>query len=115
MVTFPSLLLVMAPGAILTRLRRRYNTCILGHFSRFAGLLIRILYGTNVYIYCDDDKILDEDQSKVLISSNHRTRIDWMFIIWIYGSVIRKVSGNYILSSYQVVDLIAVRPVVYLI
>jgi len=92
-VTFPTLMFVLIPSRAVALWRRRYTTFILGHFSRFAGLLIRTLYGTRVFIYSDSKEIMNEEDNKVLICSNHRTRIDWMFIIWIYGSVIRKVAG----------------------
>ena len=47
-----------------------------------------------MYVYSDDERVLSDQSSKVVMSSNHRTRIDWMFIIWIYGAVIGKVAGE---------------------
>ena len=82
-----------------------FQILIFGHYSRFAGLLIRALYGTQVYVYCDDENILREGNNKVLISSNHRTRIDWMFIIWIYGSIIDKISGWSLIYSLIIAEL----------
>lgn len=54
----------------------------------FAGDLVTHWCGTKVYIYTDDDRILSDADQHLLIASNHRTRVDWMYVFWVYGQVI---------------------------
>jgi len=44
------------------------------------------MLGTKVFIYSDSEDILKD--TGVVILSNHRTRVDWMYAGWVYGYMI---------------------------
>ncbi len=65
------------------KLRRYYTSAIGKLFFDFAASYLLIFGGTKLFIYCNDDRILHETSS-VILMSNHRTRVDWMFVGWCY-------------------------------
>ena len=89
---FPILLLIVIPSKRVILFRRKIISKLCGYYLEFAYFLVEYLCQTSVNIYCDDLSILSE-QTSVLILSNHRTRIDWMYVGWCYGSFISIVSN----------------------
>ena len=65
------------------KLRRYYTSAVGKLFFDFAASYLLIFGGTKLFIYSNDHRILDETSS-VILMSNHRTRVDWMFVGWCY-------------------------------
>jgi lysocardiolipin and lysophospholipid acyltransferase len=81
----PTILFMMIPIRLVISLRRQWIALVSGIFFDFAGVLLALL-GTKVFVYCDNQDILKD--TGVVIISNHRTRVDWMYAGWLYGYII---------------------------
>lgn len=64
-----------------------------GLFFDFTAFILTALCGTKVLIYSDTPDILSDD-SLGLIISNHRCRVDWMYVGWFYAAITK--SSNYL-------------------
>jgi hypothetical protein len=73
----PSLSLLLLHSKRIISWRRRYNSFLCGIYLDFAGTLMSI-FGTKVFVYSETPEIFQD--KGILITSNHRTRIDWMFV-----------------------------------
>lgn len=66
------------------RFRRMYVSFISAIYFSYASALLHHLCGINIYIYSKYSEIFSD--KGIFIISNHRTRIDWMFAGWAYGT-----------------------------
>jgi len=48
--------------------------------------MLTTLCGTKLFVYCDTPEQILTDKG-VVVMSNHRTRVDWMYSGWCYGSI----------------------------
>ncbi len=78
-----SILLMPIPFKSVIAFRRNYIRFFTGVFLDYASSILIFYCGTKVYIYSNDNSILN-DTGHVVIS-NHKTRIDWMFVGWCYN------------------------------
>ena len=69
----PVVLTVPLHSIRIIKLRRYYTSAIGKLFFDFAASYLLIFGGTKLFIYCNDDRILHETSS-VILMSNHRTR-----------------------------------------
>lgn len=81
-VLFPTILLLPIPSERIIALRRKIINFYTGTLIDFSAILLTTLCGTKVSLYSDNPNILNE--KPLLIISNHRTRVDWMFSGWCY-------------------------------
>jgi 1-acyl-sn-glycerol-3-phosphate acyltransferase len=81
-ILFPTVLLLPIHSKRIIAFRRNLVNFYTGILIDFSAILLNTLCGTKLSLYSDNPNILKE--KPLLIISNHRTRIDWMF------------SGNYI-------------------
>ena len=81
----PTVLFMMIPSRSVISIRRQWISFVSGIFFDFAAVLLTLL-GTKVYVYSDSEEILTD--TGVVILSNHRTRVDWMYAGWLYGYII---------------------------
>jgi len=84
--------LLFVPWATSRRLLRRWEGLVAGSWLSFGAWLLERVGGVKIVL--TGDSLLPGDQ--VLILSNHRTRIDWMFL-WCWAARID------LLSSYRVI------------
>lgn len=84
-VVFPALCFLFVPSLRVVRYRRKYTSYFSNLYLSYAAFLLQELGGTRFYLYSNDPTILNDRGA--LIVSNHRTRIDWMFVSWMYGSI----------------------------
>lgn len=96
LIIFPLLLLIVIPSKRIIILRRKLVTILCGIYLKYSYFLIEFICQTKINYYCNDISILKEKKS-VLILSNHRTRIDWMYVGWCYGSFISIISNMIII------------------
>ena len=59
---------------------------LIGIFLDFNAFILKFLGLTNIYIYSDDPAVLTYENIG-LIMSNHRTRIDWIYMGWVLGQI----------------------------
>ena len=81
----PTVLFMVIPIRSVISIRRQLISFVSGIFFDFAAVLLTLL-GTKVYVYCNSEDILKD--TGVVILSNHRTRVDWMYAGWLYGYII---------------------------
>lgn len=81
----PTILFMMIPLYSIISIRRQWISFVSGIFFDFAAILL-VLLGTKVFVYSDNEDILKDNG--VVILSNHRTRVDWMYAGWVYGYII---------------------------
>lgn len=89
---FPFLLLIVIPSQRMISFRRTFITFFCGVYLQYSYYLIEYVCNTKINIY-SDDSIVSSEQNSILILSNHRTRIDWMYVGWCYCSFISIVSN----------------------
>lgn len=80
----PWILAMPIPNKTVQRLRRKYCVFLNNAYFQVNAALITVVGGTKIVIHGDDKKFL-EDRS-LLILSNHRTTVDWMFSGWCYAA-----------------------------
>jgi 1-acyl-sn-glycerol-3-phosphate acyltransferase len=68
--------------------RRRYLEAVGAYWFRFATYLTLDTCGTHMSIHAYDPKIMEDSGNVGLVISNHRTRVDWMYVGWCYSSMI---------------------------
>lgn len=83
---FPSCFMLPFPSKRMISLRRRYVSLISGIYFDFAAAMLTTLCGTKLFLYCDTPEEILSDKGVILIS-NHRTRVDWMYCGWCYAAI----------------------------
>lgn len=86
----PVMLLIIIPSRRVIKLRRRFASYMSGVFFSYASALLYHICGTKVHIHSNFPAILED--KGVLIISNHRTRVDWMYSGWYYANALGLVS-----------------------
>ena len=76
-------------------------------FFDYATALIILLCGTRIYVYCDDEvnwKIDSHPQKQhgLIVLSNHRTRVDWMYVGWSYAYFLSNTSHMKIVLKHAI-------------
>jgi 1-acyl-sn-glycerol-3-phosphate acyltransferase len=75
----PSILLLLVYSVRVIRWKRIYINAISGLFFDYTAAVLRYVCGTKVLVYSDDANILS-DPDLSLVISNHRCRLDWMYV-----------------------------------
>ena len=88
LIFFPTGFLLLFPSTRITLFRRKFISYVHGIFASYITFLVTHICGVRVSLYSSDPDILKE-KSNCMIISNHRTRIDWMFAYYYYGTIIR--------------------------
>lgn len=88
----PALLLLLVPTDGARRFMRRWEGWAAAQWLAFGGWLLEVIGGVKIRV--TGDALPPREQ--VLIISNHRTRIDWMFL-WCLVARMR------LLPSYRVI------------
>eukprot|EP00929_Paragymnodinium_shiwhaense_P081784 TRINITY_DN42894_c0_g1_i1.p1 TRINITY_DN42894_c0_g1~~TRINITY_DN42894_c0_g1_i1.p1 ORF type:complete len:429 (-),score=45.07 TRINITY_DN42894_c0_g1_i1:310-1539(-) len=87
---WPALLLLPWPG---TMSRKMFLDYVNGCQRCWLGLSVFLLrYCTGIRIYIHGQANLSTQPGDVLIISNHRTRLDWMFL-WGFAAAMQRLSG----------------------
>ena len=87
---FPTLLFISIPSLRVIKLRRKIVSVVSGIYFSFASAVLLKFCGTRLFIHCNTTDFLNDKD--ILIISNHRTRIDWMYVAWCYGTIIGNIS-----------------------
>lgn len=82
----PTLLLIWIPSMRIIKFRRSYVCMISAIYFSYASALLHYLCGIRICIYSKYPEIFTD--RGIFIISNHRTRIDWMFAGWAYGTLV---------------------------
>lgn len=88
----PAMLLLLVPTDGARRLLRRYEGWFAGQWIAFCGWLLEAIGDVRIRVMGD----ALAPGERVLIISNHRTRIDWTFL-WCFAARLRLV------TSYRVI------------
>lgn len=78
----PWIITMILPFPIIYRIRRMYIYCINYMYFCFAATLLVYISHTKIYLHIRDLELLSS--RNILILSNHRTRVDWMYSGWCY-------------------------------
>lgn len=89
----PALLLLLMPADCARRLLRTWEGWVAGQWLGFGGWLLEVIGGVRIEVTANATLPPGE---RVLMISNHRTRIDWMFL-WCLAARLQ------LISSYRVI------------
>jgi len=74
----PTIILTLIHSLRVIRTKWKYIDTVSNQYFEFATSIIRIICGTEIYLYSADDIL--SNQNIGLIISNHVSRVDYMFL-----------------------------------
>jgi 1-acyl-sn-glycerol-3-phosphate acyltransferase len=86
-------------------MRRNIISKITQIFQEFLAATLYYIGNSKTIIHCENPKLFNTNERGILLVSNHRTVIDWMYVGWCYGSMMN------FLSNFKVILKNALRNV----
>jgi len=87
---FPTLFFLSIPSSRVIAFRRNFISSISGIYFSFVAAIVTYYCGIKIKIYSDSPEVFQD--KNVLIISNHRTRVDWIFVGWCYCALLGFIS-----------------------
>jgi 1-acyl-sn-glycerol-3-phosphate acyltransferase len=91
LILFPVMFLLFIPSKTVITFRNWFIQSISSIYQEYLAVILQYVGGVNTIIHCESN-LLSFENTGVIIFSNHRTVVDWMFVGWSYCSIINKLS-----------------------